>query len=127
MRVFQDMSRKSSRYKPEDCARPRWRHTSGYVMSEKEKEGLSFGKRAPSADDLAAQDDTREQEERKEKEGERVAQVLRLTRIVVVRSLTGSRRAAQLASVIVAVFETCMLTMRTEGGVRSREPAISVV
>ena len=96
-------------------------------MSEKEKEGLAFGKCAPSADGLAARDDTREQEERKEKEGEWVAQVLRLTRIVVVRSLTGSRRAAPLASVIVAVFEFCMLTMRTEGGVRSREPAISAV
>jgi hypothetical protein len=49
-----------------------------------------------------------------------VTPALLLTRVVVVRSVVGSRRAP--ATGVVAAFESCMLTMRTERGVGLRPP-----
>jgi hypothetical protein len=60
--------------------------TSG---ARKEETRVSEG--PPSADAFAARDHTRERnEEERKKEGEWVAWALRLTRIVIVRSITGS-------------------------------------
>jgi hypothetical protein len=53
--------------------------------------------------------------------------VVRVTCIVVVRSITGSRRAPPPARVVVAVLESCMLTVRTEGRVGLRELATPAV
>jgi hypothetical protein len=67
---------------------------------------------------------------RKEEEGKRSRMggtALRLTRIAVVRSITGSQRAPAPARWVVAVFESCMLTMGTKGGMGLRELAIPVV
>jgi len=66
----------------------RWASRGGEV------EG-GFSESLPSADAFAAQDYTREwkQEGKKGKEGEWVARALRLTRIVVAQSITGSRGA----------------------------------
>jgi len=80
--------------------------TSGYPVSEKKKERV--GENPPNADAFAARNHTRERKEegKKGKEGEWVARALRLTRIVVVRSITGSRHAPPPARVVVAVLKS---------------------
>ena len=83
----------------------------------------------PSADAIAARDykRVRKKEGKKEMDGGWVKRALRFTRIVVVRSIMGSRRAPPSTHVAVAVFKSCMLTMGTEGDVGSRELATPAV
>ena len=50
-----------------------------------------------------------------------------LTRIIVVRSITGSRRAPPPACVAVVVFEPCTLTMVMEDGMGLQEPEMPVL
>ena len=52
---------------------------------------------------------------------DRVTPTLLLTRVVIVRSVPGSRRPP-VPVAVVAIFEFCMLTMRTERGVGLRPP-----
>jgi hypothetical protein len=69
----------------------------------------------------------RKREGKKGKNGGWVARALQLTRIAVVRSITGSQHAPAPARGVMAVFESCILKMQTEGGVSSRELATPAV
>jgi len=95
-------------------------------VREKKKEGIARVLQVQDA--FAARDQTRERKEegKKRKDREWAARHYGLTRIVVVRSITGSRRAPPPARVVVVVFEPCMLTMVTEGGMGLRELAMPV-
>jgi hypothetical protein len=95
-------------------------------VPEKKKEGIARVLQVQDA--FAARDQTRERKEegKKRKDREWAARHYGLTRIVVVRSITGSRRAPPPARVVVVVFEPCMLTMVTEGGMGLRELAMPV-
>lgn len=89
---------------------------------------------APIADAFAARDNTREREKKDEENGKgdkRGAPALLLTRVVVVRSVPGSRRPpapaparppppAPVGVVALVAFESCMPTMRMEHGVGLR-------
>src|SRR5258707_11364351 len=139
MRVFQDGSRRSSRCKPGD------RNFGGAVIVARKRassvweEEKRVGESAPIADAFTLRDHTRER--KKDEEGKKkgkdgvgggggVAPALLLTRVVVVRSVPGSRRPPALAPpapgpgpvAAVAAFESCTLTMRTERGVGLRPP-----
>ena len=52
-----------------------------------------------------------------------MARALRLTRIVIVRSIMGSRRTPPPVRGVVGVFESCMLKTPTERGVSLRRLA----
>ncbi|KAI0266896.1 hypothetical protein BGY98DRAFT_938980 [Russula aff. rugulosa BPL654] len=110
-----DMSHRGSRCKPGD------RNLGVAAMAAHKrvirclKKGRRVSESLPSADVFAALDHTREMNEegkkgKKEKNGWHG-----LTRIVVVRSITGSRRASPPARVVVAVFESCMHADDTNG------------
>ena len=90
----------------------------GILMSGKDKEGIESVLRVQTL----SQHGTIHGSGRK-KEGEWVAQALRLTQIIAVRSITGSRRTQPLARMGVAVFESCMMTMDVD----SRELATLAV
>jgi hypothetical protein len=122
-----------------DVAMAARRRASGVWEEEKRVgEGVSI------ADAFAARDHIRER--KKDEEGKKRgkgkdeegrggggAPALLLTRVVVVRSVPGSRRPPAPAPAparpplpapvgLVAAFESCMLTMRTERGVGLRPP-----
>ena len=90
--------------------------TSRYTVSEKKK-----GKSPPSLDVLSRHGVIHVHGSGGRR-GEGEARALRLTHIVV-RSIMGSRRAPLPARVVMTAFKSCMLTMRTERGVSSRELA----
>jgi len=93
------------------------RHARGHSVSGKKRKKV--GENPPIADAFAALDHTPERKKDEEgKGGGWVAPALLLTRVVVVRSVPGSRRPPA----PVAVFESCMLTMRTERGMGLRPP-----
>jgi hypothetical protein len=87
-------------------------------VSGKKKKSV-VGESPPIADTFVAWED-----HTREGKGGGVAPALLLTRVVVVRSVPGSRRLppAPAPVAVVAAFESCMLTMRTERGVGLRPP-----
>ena len=91
------------------------------------KEGIA---RALQVQTLSQQETKHDSGMRKERGGRKREWGARhyvLTRIIVVRSITGSRRAPPPACVAVVVFEPCTLTMVMEGGMGLRELEMPVL
>src|SRR5260370_1193584 len=139
MRVFQDGSRKSSRCKPGERnfgGAGIGAHKRASRVWEAEKRA---GESAPIADAFKLRDHTRER--KKDEEGKKkgkdgvgggggVAPALLLTRVVVVRSVPGSRRPPALAPpapepgpvAVAAAFRASIVSMCPARGVGLRPP-----
>jgi hypothetical protein len=105
-------------------AAPRWQHTKEYPVSEKEEKRNS--KIPPSADTFAARDHTWEQKEERGRMGGKGTMAYPQCGPAIVRYISSRPPNAHHDRHVwpaVAVLESCIVTMRTEGSVGSRELA----